>query len=192
MIIQYPVIKLGWIFDQASSIMAVQGAIMLLTYWVLLPTYTRLGIRHLGNAASASFAIMLGGPLVLATGAVITGLGETAAIFFVRLTVYTFREGPTVAINVHIDIVVDKSSLAQVMAVLSMAATCGKGIASGAFPNVLALGLDTGVEELIGLPVLVAAGLFVVARVCVLGARIWSGTKGGKAVVRGAEDPVMR
>lgn len=54
------------------------------------------------------------------------------------------------------------------MAVLSIAATGGKAIASGLFPQVLALGLDTHVEWLVGLPFFVAAALFLIAGACVL------------------------
>jgi hypothetical protein len=54
------------------------------------------------------------------------------------------------------------------MAVLSIAAAGGKAIASGLLPQVLALGLDTHVEELVGLPFFVAAGLFLIAGGCVL------------------------
>ena len=48
-----------------------------------------------------------------------------------------------------------------------MAQTGGKLLAAILFPKVLAFGLDTGVDVLVGLPCFAAAGLFVVAGVCI-------------------------
>lgn len=162
-LLQYPVIKLGWTFPQASVVLSVQAVVMLINYWILLPSYTRLGTKYLGSGKNASFAIMIGSSLVLAIGAVITGLSSTASVFLFGMIIYTAGEGVTVAINAYIASVIEKGFLARVMSVVAIAATGGKAIASGFFPQVLAIGLDTHVDELVGLPFLVAAGLFLVA-----------------------------
>jgi hypothetical protein len=141
---------------------------MLLNFGLLLPTYNRLGSTYLGSAAYASFAIMIGSSIVLCGGAVLIGLSSTSAAFLAGMVIYTLGEGISVATQAYIASVIDKSHLARVMAVLSIAAAGGKAIASGLFPQVLALGLDTHVEELVGLPFFVAAGLFVIAGGCVV------------------------
>jgi hypothetical protein len=51
--------------------------------------------------------------------------------------------------------------------VFSIATSGGKAITSGLFPQVLAIGLDTHVEELVGLLFFVATGLFLIARGCI-------------------------
>jgi hypothetical protein len=167
-LIQYPVIKLGWTFPQvrvlpqlpvsntdplkASAVLSVQALVLLLNFGLLLPTYTRLGSNYFGSAAYASFAIMIGSSIVLSGGAVLVGFSSTSAAFLVGMVIYTLGEGISVATQAYIASVIGKPYLARVMAVLSIAAAGGKAIASGLFPQVLALGLDTHIEELIGLP----------------------------------------
>jgi hypothetical protein len=141
---------------------------MLLNFGLLLPTYHRLGSDYFGSAAYGNFAIMIGSSIVLCGGAVLVGLSSTSAAFLVGMVIYTLGEGISVATQAYIASVIDKSYLARVMAVLSIAASGGKAIASGLFPQVLAIGLDTHVEELVGLPFLVAAGLFLIAGGCVV------------------------
>ena len=140
---------------------------MLLNFGVLLPTYDRLGSRYLGSAAYASFAIMIGSSIVLAGGAVLIGLSSASATFLTGMVIYTLGEGLPVATQAYIASVIDKAYLGRVMSVLSIAAAGGKAIASALFPQVLALGLDTHVEVLVGLPFFVAAGLFLIAGACV-------------------------
>jgi MFS family permease len=183
-LIQYPVIKLGWTFPQvrnlpqipipktdplkASSVVSFQALVLLLNFGLLLPTYNRLGSMYFGSAAYASFAIMIGSSIVLSGGAVLVGLSNTSAAFLLGMVIYTLGEGIIVATQAYIASVIGKSYLARVMAVLSIAAAGGKAIASGLFPQVLALGLDTHIEELVGLPFFVAAGLFLIAGGCVV------------------------
>jgi hypothetical protein len=152
---------------KASAVLSVQALVLLLNFGLLLPTYTRLGSKYLGSAAYASFAIMIGSSIVLSGDAVLVGLSSTSAAFLVGMVIYTLGEGISVATQAYITSVIDKSYLARVMAVLSIAAAGGKAIASGLFPQVLALGLDTHIKELIGLPFFVAAGLFLIAGGCV-------------------------
>ena len=147
---------------------SVQAVVMLLNFGLLLPTYNRLGTQYLGSAAYASFTIMIGSSIVLTVGAVLVGLSSTAVAFMVGMVVYTLGEGINVATQAYIASVIDKTYLARVLAVLSIAAAGGKAIASAVFPQVLAIGLDTHVEELVGLPFFVAAGLFLLAGGCVV------------------------
>jgi len=149
-------------------VVSVQALVLLLNFGLLLPSYNRIGSKYFGSATYTSFAIMIGSSIVLSGGAVVVGLSSTSAAFLIGMVIYTLGEGITVATQAFIASFIGKSCLARVMAVLSIAATGGKAIASGAFPQVLALGLDTHVEELIGLPFFVAAALFLIAGGCVL------------------------
>lgn len=153
---------------KASSVVSVQAFVLLLNFGLLLPGYNRVGSKYLGSATYTSFAIMVGSSIVLCAGAVAVGLSSTSAAFLIGMAFYTLGEGITVATQAYIASVIGKSFLARVMAVLSIAAAGGKAVASGLFPQVLALGLDTHVEELVGLPFFVAAGLFLIAGGCVL------------------------
>ena len=146
---------------------SIQALVMLLNFGLLLPAYNRLGSTYLGSAAYTSFAIMIGSSVVLSGGAVLVGLSSTTVAFLAGMVIYTLGEGLPVATQAYIASVTDKSYLARVMAVLSIAATGGKAVASAVFPQILALGLDTHVEELVGLPFFVAAGLFLIAGGCV-------------------------
>lgn len=148
--------------------LSIQALVMLLNFGLLLPTYNRLGSEYFGSAAYGSFAIMIGSSIVLCGGAVLVGLSTTSAAFLVGMVIYTLGEGISVATQAYVASVIDKSYLARVMVVLSIAASGGKAIASGLFPQVLAIGLDTHVEELVGLPFFVAAGLFLIAGGCVV------------------------
>lgn len=151
--------------------LSVQAFVLLLNFGLLLPSYNRIGSKYLGSAAYASFAIMICSSIVLSGGAVVVGLSSTSAAFLIGMVIYTLGEGISVATQAFIASVIGKSYLARVMAVLSIAAAGGKAIASGLFPQVLALGLDTHVEELVGLPFFVAAALFLVAGGCAVAVR---------------------
>ena len=140
---------------------------MLLNFGLLLPAYNRIGSKYLGSTTYTSFAIMIGSSIVLSGGAVLIGLSSASSAFLIGMVIYTLGEGLSVATQAYIASVIDKSYLARVMSVLSIAATSGKAIASALFPQVLALGLDTHVEVLVGLPFFVAAGLFLLAGGCV-------------------------
>jgi MFS family permease len=161
---------------------------MLLNFGVLLPLYTRLGTKYLGSARNASFAIMIGSSLVLAAGAVMTGMSSTAPVFILGMVVYTAGEGLTVAINAYIATVIKKAYLARVMAMVSIAATSGKAIASAVFPQVLAIGLDTHIDELVGLPFLVASALFLMAGACVIIAGLSTRQRSEAAVIESIDE----
>lgn len=148
--------------------LSIQALVTLLNFGLLLPIYNRLGSDYFGSAVYASFAIMIGSSIVLCGGAVLIGLSTTSVAFLVGMVIYTLGEGISVATQAYVASVIDKSYLARVMAVLSTAASGGKAIALGLFLQVLAIGLDTQVEELVGLPFFVAAGLFLIARGCVV------------------------
>ena len=66
------------------------------------------------------------------------------------------------------------------MATLSLTSIFGKLIASIVFPKVLAWGLDTHVDVLVGLPFFVSAAMFVVSAPCftIVGVKMWAGQKG--------------
>ncbi len=151
---------------------SVQAVVMLLNFGLLLPAYNRLGTQYFDSAAYSSFAIMIGSSVVLSGGAVLVGLSSTSAAFMTGMVIYTLGEGINVATQAYIASVISKTYLARVLAVLSIAAAGGKAIASAVFPQVLAIGLDTHIPELIGLPFFVAAGLFVLAGACVIVVRL--------------------
>jgi len=111
---------------------------------------------------------MIGSSVVLAGGAVLIGFSSNTITFLFGMVIYTLGEGLPVATQAYITSVIDKYYLARVMSVLSIAAAGGKAIASALFPQVLALGLDTHVSLLVGLPFFAAAGLFVIAGGCVV------------------------
>lgn len=141
---------------------------ILLNFALLLPAYNRLGTKHFGSATYASFAIMTGSSVVLCCGSVLVGLSSSSAVFLIGMVVYTLGEGMPVATQAYIASIIDKGYLARVMAMLSMASAGGKAIASAVFPQVLAIGLDTHIKELVGLPFFVASGLYLAAGGCVL------------------------
>ena len=151
---------------------SVQAVVMLVNFGLLLPTYNRLGTQYFGSAAYASFAIMIGSSIVLCGGAVLVGLSSTSAAFMIGMVTYTLGEGINVATQAYIASVINKTYLARVLAVLSIAAAGGKAVASAVFPQVLAIGLDTHIPELVGLPFFVAAALFILAGACVIVVRL--------------------
>ncbi|EME48155.1 hypothetical protein DOTSEDRAFT_69931 [Dothistroma septosporum NZE10] len=58
-LIQYPVIKFGWKYNQSTFAMAIQAVIYIFTYFILLPTYNKLGARYGFSPSSTSLTIML-------------------------------------------------------------------------------------------------------------------------------------
>jgi MFS family permease len=165
-LIQYPVIKLHWTFSQASTVVSLQGFLMLVHFCIILPTINRAAAAWLG-AATAHFAIMVGSSLLLTLGSLFIGFSSTPTTFVTGVVVYLLGEGLPPATQAYIVSLVDKSKVARVMATLSMASIFGKLTASVLFPYLLALGLDTHVDVLVGLPLFVSAGLFVVSALCV-------------------------
>lgn len=166
-LVQYPVIKLGWTFPQASEVVSIQGFLMLIHFSIFLPFLNRVAVSRLGSPGRASFAIMTGSAILLALGALVMGISETGAKFISGVVVYLFGEGLPTATQAYIVSLVEKASAARVMATLSMASIFGKVSASLLFPKLLALGMDTHVDILVGLPLFVSAALFVASALCV-------------------------
>ena len=110
---------------------------------------------------------MAGSSVLLILGAVGIGFSAGPVTFVGAVVVYLFGEGLPTATQAFIVSLVERSQVARVMATLSMASIGGKLLASILFPKVLALGLDTHVGVLVGLPFFVSAVLFVVAAGCV-------------------------
>jgi hypothetical protein len=165
-LIQYPVIKLHWTFSQASSVVSLQGILLLIYFSVMLPNINSAAARQLG-AKTAHFAIMACSSMILTAGALCIGLSNTSATFIAGVVLYLFGEGLPSATQAYIVSLVEKSKVARVLAMLSMASIFGKLAASILFPRMLALGLDSHVEFLVGLPLFVSAGMFVVSASCV-------------------------
>lgn len=166
-LVQYPVVKLHWTFPQASNVVSMQGILMLLHFSIILPTLNRVAASYLGSPGRAHFAIMAGSSVLLTAGAALMGLSATSLAFVLSVVLYLFGEGLPTATQAYIVSLIDKSKVARVMATLSMASIGGKLIASILFPKMLAIGIDTHIDVLIGLPFFVSAGLFVVSAICV-------------------------
>ena len=147
---------------------SIQALVTLFNFSFILPLWMRLGTKHFAHPSQSSLAIMVGSAFVLTVGTVMLGFSNTNFLFFLSMIVYTLGEGLPVATQTYIASLIAPSRLARVMSALSIAATSGKLFAAGLFPQVLAIGLDTHVESLVGLPFFVAAGLFVVAGICIV------------------------
>jgi hypothetical protein len=187
-LVQYPVIRLSWTFPEASSVVSIQALIMLLNFAILLPTYSQIGAKYLGTVAKANFTIMISSSVLLTIGSVFIGFSTTALTFILGMIVYTLGAGLPVATQAFVASLMDKSKLARVMAILSIAATGGKVVASGLFPQVLALGLDSGIKMLVGLPFFVAAALFLCAGLCVMIVGLRTGNSNGYESIPSEEE----
>jgi MFS family permease len=166
-LVQYPVVKLHWTFPQSSYLVTMEGILMLAHFSLLLPFLTRLATTTLGSSRAASLAIMAGSAALLTLGALGMGLAETSFVFVASVVVYQFGEGLPTATQAYIVGMVDKGKVARVMATLSSASIFGKLVASVLFPKLLAWGLDAEDERMVGLPLFVSAGLFVLSAGCV-------------------------
>lgn len=166
-LVQYPVIKLHWTFPQASYIVTMEGFLMLAHFSVLLPLLSRLAVSYLRSSGAGHFAIMAGSALLLIVGSTLIGFSSNTWTFVGAVVIYLFGGGLPTATQAYIVSLIEKSKVARVMATLSMASIGGKLIASILFPKVLAIGLDTHIDVLVGLPFFVSAVLFVVAALCV-------------------------
>jgi hypothetical protein len=178
-LVQYPVIKLHWTFSQASTTVSIQGILMLLHFSLVLPFLNRTAAAWLGSSGRAHFTIMAGSSMLLTFGSLAIGFSNTTATFISGVVLYLFGEGLPTATQAFIVSLVEKKKVARVMATLSITSIFGKLIASILFPKVLAWGLDTHVDVLVGLPLFVSAGLFVVSAICfsIVGVRMWTGQK---------------
>ena len=180
-LVQYPVLKLHWTFSQSSHIVTMEGFLMLLHFSLLLPFLNQLAAIHFASPTTGHFAIMAASAILLTLGSICIGFSATPLTFIAAVILYLFGEGLPTATQAFIVTLLEKDKVARVMAVLSMASIGGKLLASLLFPKVLALGLDSGVEALVGMPFFVSAGLFVGAAACVgvVGVRVRRGR--GKA-----------
>ncbi|KAI9821930.1 MAG: hypothetical protein M1827_002512 [Pycnora praestabilis] len=165
---QYATLKLGWKFSQTSIVMSVQACINLINFAVIIPFLTTSGTRRLGSAARAKLAILAGSTGLLTAGGVLTGLSTSNYTFLAGISVYTLGEGFPTAMQAYTASMIERSKIARVLSTLSLAQTVAKLIVSLAFPKVLAVGLDSHVPALVGLPCFAAAVLFVIAAVCLL------------------------
>ena len=166
-LVQYPVIKLHWTFAQASYIVTMEGFLMLLHFSTLLPFLSRASVLYFGSSGTGQFAVMLGSAVLLVIGALLIGFSSSSAAFVIAVVIYLFGAGLPTATQAYIVSLIDPARVARVMATLSMASIGGKLLASILFPKVLAIGLDTHVEVLVGLPFFASAVLFVFAAFCV-------------------------
>lgn len=92
-LVQYPVIKLHWTFPQASTVVSIQGLLMLLHFSIVLPFLNRVVAAWLGSSGHAHFVIMAGSSLLLTLGSVIIGFSNTTATFVAGIVIYLFGEG---------------------------------------------------------------------------------------------------
>lgn len=166
-LIQYPVIKLHWTFPQASYIVTLEGTLMLVYFSIILPAVNRVAASHLGSSSRAHFTIMTSSSFILTIGSILIGCSSTSVAFVLAVVFYLFGEGLPTATQAYIVSMIDKTKVARVIATLSMASIGGKVIASLLFPKVLAIGLDSYVNILVGLPFFVSAALFVLSAACV-------------------------
>jgi hypothetical protein len=182
-IVQYPVIKLHWTFPQASHVVSIQGFLMLVHFSLILPFLNRTAATWLRSSGHAHFAIMAGSCLLLTLGSLLIGFSNTTVTFVAGVVVYLFGEGLPTATQAFIVSLVAKEKVARVMATLSMTSIFGKLVASLLFPKVLALGLDSHIKVLIGLPFFVSAGLFVISGLCftIVGMKMRVGQQGDNA-----------
>lgn len=180
-LVQYPILKLHWTFPEASHIITMQGFLMLAHFSLVLPFLTRLANSHFRSPSTGQFTLMLASALLLILGATAIGLSATPPLFIASVIFYLLGEGLPTATQAFIVTLLPKTKVARVMALLSMASIGGKLLASLLFPKVLAIGLDSGVEVLVGLPFFASAGAFVGAAGCVavVGWRV--GRKRGKS-----------
>ncbi|KAF2104754.1 MFS general substrate transporter [Rhizodiscina lignyota] len=157
-LVQYPVIKLHWTFPQAASVVSMEGFLMLIYFSIMLPALNRAAAAWLGSQL-AQFVIMVCSSVLLTLGSLCIGFSNTSTVFITGVIVYLFGEGLPPATQAYIVSLVERSKVARVMATLSMASIFGKLAASILFPKVLAWGLDTRIDVLVGLPLFVSAGL---------------------------------
>lgn len=168
-LVQYPVVKpsLHWTFPQASSVVALEGFLMLIHFSILLPALNRLAVSYLGSTTAAHFTIMLCSAILLTLGSLVMGISSTSITFISGVVVYLFGEGLPTATQAYIVSLTDKAKVARVISTLSMASIFGKLTGSILFPKVLAWGLDSHIDILVGLPMFVSAGMFVASASCV-------------------------
>ena len=175
-LVQYPVVKFHWKFSQATIAVSVQAVIFIINYVVLLPSYSRLGQRFAYLSSShTSLAIMLFSALLLFCGSIAIGFSATVPEFFLGLIVYTLGGGLSIAIQVYVSNLVNKSKLVRTLASLSVATIGGKLLASVLFPMVFAAGLNDGRDWMKGLPMFVSAGLFAVAALAIVAVAVATG-----------------
>ncbi|KAK3060745.1 hypothetical protein LTS18_007783 [Coniosporium uncinatum] len=151
-LVQYPVIKLHWSFPQASNIVSMEGILLLIHFSLILPVLNRAAALWLGSSGAAHFTIMDVSSIFSAVGAISIGLACSSGAFVLSVVLYLFDEGMPTATQAYIVSVIDKASVARVMASLSVASIGGKLVASISFPTLLAAGLNLHQNVWIGLP----------------------------------------
>jgi hypothetical protein len=186
-LIQYPVIKLHWTFPQASNIVSLQGLLMLLHFSLFLPYLNQTIATWLGSLGHAHLIIMAASSVFLTIGALTTGLSNSTRTFVFGTIVYLLGEGLPTATQAYIVSLVEKEKVARVISTLSMTSISGKLVASLVFPKVLAIGLDSHIKALIGLPFFVSAGMFGISSLCfgIVGLDMWKSQDWSNGVEEG-------
>lgn len=146
--------------------MAIQAVVYILTYFVLLPGYNRLGARMGFTTSSTSLIIMLLSLAFLEAGSVFLGLSATAAQFIAATCIYTLGAGLPAVIQTYIANLVEKSGLGKVLAMISLFQVAGKVASSGIGPVIISAGIDSGNEQLKGALFLFAALVLLLSGVC--------------------------
>lgn len=174
-LVQYPVIKLHWSFPEASYIVSIQGVLMLAHFSLVLPCLNSAAAKYFGSSSHGHFATMAGSALLLTLGSLLIGFSTSTLSFVLGVIVYLFGEGLPTATQAFIVSLVVKRQVARIMATLSMTSIFGKLCASLLFPKVLAWGLDSKLELLVGLPFFSSAALFAISGLCfmVVGMKMW-------------------
>ncbi|GAB7352402.1 hypothetical protein MBLNU459_g2830t2 [Dothideomycetes sp. NU459] len=166
-LVQYPVMKLGWSFSDVTFVTSIQALVYVVNYLILLPGYTRLGIRFRLSDVAASLSIMLFSSCILIIGSVCLGFSATSWGFMLAMAVYTLGTGLPVVAQALISSLVEKDRLARVLSALSIFAIAGKLAATSIGPVVLSFGIDSGKESLKGALFFFSSALFFVAAVTI-------------------------
>ena len=140
--------------------MAIQAVVYIFTYFVLLPTYNKIGARYGFSPSSTSLLIMLLSVTLLIAGSIFLGLSATAPHFIAATCMYTLGAGMPVVMQTYIANLVQKSSLGRLLAIVSLFQVGGKIAASGLGPIIINAGIDSGNENLKGAIFFFAAIVF--------------------------------
>lgn len=189
-LIQYPVIKFGWKYNQVRNeqkrfanpftpqyrteavltnisqstyAMAFQALIYIFVYFILLPLYTKIGSYCSISPPSTSLLVMLLSVIFLSTGSTLLGLSTNAYNFIAATCVYTLGAGMPSVMQAYIASLVEKSALGRLLAIISLFQVGGKLTASAVGPVIINAGIDSGNERLKGAIFFFAAVVFLFA-----------------------------
>ncbi|KAI9745860.1 MAG: hypothetical protein M1818_000541 [Claussenomyces sp. TS43310] len=160
-LVQYPVVKLGWTFSDVTFITSIQAVVYCINYFVLLPSYTRIGGSFRLSSSAISLYIMLGSCFILIAGSTFLGLSTTGGTFILAMAIYTLGTGLPTVTQAYISSLVESDKVARVLAALSTFAIAGKLAATSLGPLIFGLGINSGRVELTGLLFYFCALLFI-------------------------------